>query len=388
MNEFRLIDDVMPDIPPSDPGRTAATRARVLNGGRSRRRFGWTAAAVAAVATASVIVSVVVVPRLGAPAGSSASGPRPALDSSPRQALDAAADLMARRSEPASGRYWRATTEITTQVRGSRYSVTDRVRRTLWRGAGRQVMIERRFLGAQPVTPADRAVWEHDGSPKLCEEIHKCSADGSSLFLMPGQTEYLIDHSEMGSLLQHGFLKYSLETAEFMKLPGDPAALRSELLKFWPAYRDDPLLLKKGAIDRMSMDEWLWSVGTGILEEMPTSPATRAALYRMLADIPGARVLSQGHEVTVARPPLYGSFEDRVVIDRATGALSAIRKVLVKTPPSDKSSGGGRSAPPPGTVNHDAYEVTFVKVGWTDDSFQLPGKCATSMKKTGGRCVR
>ena len=228
MNEFRLIDDVMPDVPPSDPGRTAETRARVLNGGRSKWRFGWTAAAVAAVATASVIVSVVVVPRLGAPTVSSVPDPR--------QALDAAADLMARRSEPASGRYWRATTEITTQVQGPRYSVNERVLQTLWRGAGRQVMNERRLLGVQPVTPADRAAWKRAGSPKLCESGTECAGG----FIKPGQTEYVVDLREKATLLRHGLIGFDLKAAGVMKLPGDPAALRSELLKSWPAYRNDP----------------------------------------------------------------------------------------------------------------------------------------------------
>ncbi|MEV6862921.1 hypothetical protein AB0M44_18210 [Streptosporangium subroseum] len=373
MNEFRLIDDVMPDVLPSDPGRTAETRARVLNGGRSRRRFGWMAAAVAAAATVSVIVSVVVVPRLGAPVVSSVPDPR--------QALDAAADL-ARRSEPGSGDVWRATTEITTQVQGPRYSVNERVLQTLWRSRYPVTMLrERRLLGVQPVTPADRAAWKRAGSPKLCESTIECV--NGTLFLKPGQTEYEIYSREKAPLLRQGLVGFDLRPSGDIKLSGDPAALRSDLLRSWPAYRDDPQGKSK-ALPGMSMDEWLWSVGTSLPEALPLSPATRAALYRMLADLPGARVFSQGDEVIVARPFQTGYAEDRVVIDRATGALVAIRKVLVRSVPRDKGSGADRPDLPLGTVTH---EVAFVKVGWTDRGRSLPMECSPSINET-GRCVR
>ncbi|WP_371780791.1 hypothetical protein [Streptosporangium subroseum] len=374
MNEFKLIDAVMPDVLPSDPGRTAEARARVLNSGRSRWRFGWTAAAVTAVATALVIVSVVVVPRFEAPVVSSVPDPR--------QALDAAAD-MARRSEPASGESWRATTEITTLVQGSRYSVNERVLQTLWRPPQRQATMlrERRLLGVQPVTPADRAAWKRAGSPKLCESGAKCS--NSTLFLKLGQTEYEVYSREKAPLLRRGLVGFDLKAPGDVKLSGDPVALRSELLKSWPAYRDDPQSKSK-AFSRMSMDEWLWSLGTSLPEELPLSSATRAALYLMLADLPGSRVFSQGDEVIVARPFQTGYAEDRVVIDRATGTLVAIRKVLVRSVPRDKGSGADRPDLPLGTVTH---EVAFVKVGRIENGRGLPMECAPSINKT-GRCVR
>ncbi|SNT04079.1 hypothetical protein SAMN05216276_102289 [Streptosporangium subroseum] len=379
MNEFKLIDDVMPDVPPSDPGRMAEARARVLNDGRSRWRFGWTAAAVAA-ATVAVIVPAVVVPRLGAPVVSSVPDPRHTLEPDPRQALEAAAD-MARRSEPGSGDVWRATMEITTQVQGSRYSVNERVLQTLWRSRHPVTMLrERRLLGVQPVTPADRAAWKRAGSPKLCESTIKCV--NGTLFLKPGQTEYEIYSREKAPLLRRGLVGFDLRPSGDIKLSGDPAALKSELLKSWPTYRDDPQRGK--TLPGMSMDEWLWSVGTSLPEALPLSPATRAALYLMLADLPGARVFSQGDEVIVARPFQTGYAEDRVVIDRATGTLVAIRKVLVRSVPRDKGSGADRPDLPLGTVTH---EVAFVKVGWTEIGRGLPMECAPSINKT-GQCVR
>ncbi|GLW07075.1 hypothetical protein Misp01_22050 [Microtetraspora sp. NBRC 13810] len=63
MNEFKLIDDVMPDVPPPSPATIAAARAglRPGAGGRPRLR----GAILAAAATVALIAAVTLVPRLG-----------------------------------------------------------------------------------------------------------------------------------------------------------------------------------------------------------------------------------------------------------------------------------------------------------------------------------
>ncbi|MDP9846671.1 hypothetical protein [Streptosporangium lutulentum] len=380
MNEFRLIDDVMPDVPPSDPGKTAEARAGALNGGRPPRRrlgglspgrFGWV---VAAVATVVVVVSVMVVPRLRAP---EVSPVLPAVG--PRQELDAAAASLAGRSEPAAGRYWRTTTEQTRLERiDSRYFVRGTTRQTLWWSTDQPKVTEQQFVGMKPLTSADSATWKRAGSPKLCDNGLPCEGET----VLPGQTRYTLDTRQKARTVRQGLFSLDLETAESMKLPRDPVTLRSELLESWPAYLEKRV--RAGVKPEMTMDDWLWEVGVGILEEMPTSPEARAALYRMLADIPGSRVLGGVKEVTVARPFLPYR-ESHVVIDRRTGTLTAIRSVLLKPDPLQKGSMADQTGLSPGTV---IYEVAFVKMGWTDESFRLPGNCPSSMEKTGGVCVR
>jgi hypothetical protein len=64
MKEFKFIDEVMPDVPPPDPGAVAEARARMRRVRRGRPRT-WAGVLVAAAATVTVIGAVTLVPRLG-----------------------------------------------------------------------------------------------------------------------------------------------------------------------------------------------------------------------------------------------------------------------------------------------------------------------------------
>ncbi|WP_433372876.1 hypothetical protein [Streptosporangium sp. CA-115845] len=379
MKEFKLIDEVMPDAPLADPARTAEIRARVLNGGRRPRRrstarfgvrLGWV---ITAVATAAVVVTVTVLPRLEAVTSSPAVGPR--------ADLEIAADLMAGRTEPESGRYWRTVTEVTRRLKIDKsYFVDERDRRTRWlSGTDLPKVAERRLIGIKPVTAADLAKWRRAGSPELCEGGEDCAGG----FLRPGQTEYVPSSGQKAKYLRGGLLGADLNMLEFMRLPDDPVALRSELLGSWSAFPartiwagEKPVTGEKPVMTR---DEWLWAVGTGILDEAPISPAVRAALYRMLADVPGARVLADGRTVTVARAFQNGFIDSHVVIDRATGELSAIRSVLLKPDPQQKGSLTDFRGLPQKSV---IFEVVFLAMGWTDEAPVLPEDCERR------RCVR
>jgi hypothetical protein len=373
MKEFKLIDEVMPDAPLADPTRTAEIRARVLSGGRRPRRrstarfgvrLGWV---IAAVATAAVVVTVTVLPRLGAVTSSPAVGPR--------ADLEIAADLMAGRTEPESGRYWRTVTEVTSRLKIDKsYFVDERDRRTKWLSSTDLPKVaERRLIGIKPVTSADLAKWKRAGSRELCESGEDCAGG----FLRPGQTEYVPSSGQKAKYLRNGLLGADLNMLEFTRLPDDPVALRSELLGSWPAFL--ARTTRAGGKPVMTRDEWLWSVGTGILEEAPISPAVRAALYRMLADVPGARVLGDGRTVTVARAFQNGFIDSHVVIDRATGELSAIRSVLLKPDPQQKGSLTDFRGLPQKSV---IFEVVFLAMGWTDEAPVLPEGCERR------KCVR
>ncbi|MFI6453904.1 hypothetical protein ACIBF6_20370 [Streptosporangium amethystogenes] len=379
MKEFKLIDEVMPDAPLADPARTAGIRAGVLNGGRQPRRrstarfgvrLGWV---IAAVATAAVVVTVTVLPRLEVAPSSPAVGPR--------ADLEIAADLMAGRTEPDSGRYWRTVTEVTRRLKvGKSYFVDESDRRTTWLSSTDLPKVaERRLIGIKPVTAADLAKWKRAGSPELCESGEDC-AGGS---MRPGQTEYLSSSEQRMKYLRNGLLGADLNMLGFMRLPDDPVALRSELLGSWSASPAITIWAGEkpvtGERPVMTRDEWLWVVGTSILDEAPSSPAVRAALYRMLADVPGARVLGDERTVTVARAFQNGFIDHHVVIDRATGELSAIRRVLLKPDPQQKGYLTDFRGLPQKSV---IFEVVFLAMGWTDEAPVLPEGCERR------RCVR
>ncbi|GII77601.1 hypothetical protein Sru01_25830 [Sphaerisporangium rufum] len=64
MDEFKVIDQVMPDVPPATPEAIARARARVRRAGPGRAQV-WARGLVAAVATVTVIAAVTLLPRLG-----------------------------------------------------------------------------------------------------------------------------------------------------------------------------------------------------------------------------------------------------------------------------------------------------------------------------------
>ncbi|GII28655.1 hypothetical protein Pmi06nite_20970 [Planotetraspora mira] len=365
MNEFKLIDTAMPDAPPSDPEQTAAVRARVLRGSRTRRRSGKpAAAALAALATVTVIVAIVGIPRL--------TGPFPA---SP-----------ADRRESSSGRYWRVIMEENRLWRTSgNYFLRQRLSHVQWRRTGlvdetaawgpeANLVDEKRFLSSEPATAADRRAWKRAGSPESCEYLKCRAAD-----LRVGQTKF--DLLPGSWFWQNGFSGPPLTNLDPMKLPGDPSTLRSAILRFWPEGDHPEKAWDVPAKDMPTKDDWLWGTSTDILTQLPISSATRTAFYRMLTELPGARVIRRSGTVTIARALQDGYLEQHVVFDPATGKLSALEYVLLKRDPARRGGAGDFSSLPKGTV---IDQLTFTQMGWTDEDPGLPQGCTLREQQTCG----
>ncbi|WP_203974406.1 hypothetical protein [Planotetraspora silvatica] len=314
------------------------------------------AAALAALATVAVIVTIVAVPRL--------TGPVPA---SP-----------ADRSEASSGRYWRVIMEEDGFSRTkSNYYVRQRISHVQWRrtdlvdetaawGPEANLVDEKRFLSLEPATAADREAWKRAGSPEFCEYPMKCR-DGD---LRVGQTKFDL---LLGSWFwQNGFSGPPLTNLESMKLPGDPSTLRSALLRFWPAGDHPEKAWDVPVEDTPTKDDWLWGTSSDILAQLPISSATRAAFYRMLTELPGARVVRRSGTVTIARALQDGYLEQHVVFDPATGRLSAMKYVLLKRDPARTGGAADFSSLPKGTV---IDQFTFTQMGWTNEGPVLPKGC-------------
>jgi hypothetical protein len=88
-------------------------------------------------------------------------------------------------------------------------------------------------------------------------------------------------------------------------------------------------------------DQWLFSVGSGVLIGLPVSGAVRGAAYRMLAALPGVRDLGEVHDARgragqavaiVLDEPEVGTFEVRLIFDPATGqGLAYERRAVAPT---------------------------------------------------------
>ncbi|ACZ84214.1 CU044_5270 family protein [Streptosporangium roseum] len=373
MNEFELIDAVMPDMPSSDPGKVAEARARVLNGGRRRRVSAWTGVLVASAATVAVIGAIAVVPRLG-------GGPVATVtQTSAEEVLSAAADRMARRQEATGGRYWRREMEQVYRQRisvgGREFVAEDRVRDVLWNGIDRNKVMVFSGLGTRPFTAADRAEWEKAGSPWLCGSDTDCRND-----MIPiGKTRYLVTGKEEG--LEQSTSKLSVR--EILDLPHDPAELKEKLLSYWPAEREamkDSQSTSSAQVKLPEQDYWLWGLGERLLLDAPTTPGTRAAVYHMLAGLPGVRIADEVRDtegrvgVAILRGA-NGEGEEQIVIDRETGDLLATQDVLpVPT--------AGQENIPPGIVY---MSMVIKKLGWTDDEPVIPEGCGPYQKE---ECLR
>ncbi|NUW32279.1 CU044_5270 family protein [Nonomuraea sp. SMC257] len=308
MREFQFVDDVMPDVPPADDARVLAVRAEVLDGTRRRRGLPvWPRVSLAAAAVASVLVAgSVVVPRLGGEQAGTAS-PAATADrrattkavplatpSSPRAALDAAADRLAAQP-PGTGAWWRREAIRTQRLKRTSYTVEDRVTEVLWIDRkGKERYVQGRVSSSLP-TAADRRAWKRAGSPKLCGDQDKC---------------------RMGRVF---FNPLALKR---MTLPEEAGELKALLLKHRPT---------DGSTGE---EEWLWATAHWVLLDTAATPRTRAAAYRMLAGLPGTDVVGRVSDAEgrtgIALQHGKADIRQQMVIDPGSGDLLALQTVLAK----------------------------------------------------------
>ncbi|MEV7005604.1 CU044_5270 family protein [Streptosporangium sp. NPDC051022] len=376
MNEFRLIDAVMPDVPPPGPGEVADVRRRILDGRRHRRAplgvlsSGWGRGLVIAAATVAVIGVAVVVPHTG-------GGTITTVTRTDAEVLDAAADRLAQRRE-SEGRYWRREMEQVYRQRlgseSSGYFIENRTRDVLWEGEGLRRVTEVRDLGTRPLTDTDAERWREVGSPRLCRADTDCAND------MPPSGKTLYSPDAPGVFEQ---APMKLGVKEIRELPRDTEELKTRLLSYWPAVQAEMQERAERTWDQErlpSRDNWLWGVGQRLLLDAPTTPGTRAALYRMLAGLPGARVVdgirdAEGRTGVAVLWAEKGSAESQLVIDRATGELLAVQNVLPTFVP-------GAPEIPRGIAYH---SMLVKKAGWTSDEPAVPKGCAP---QTIEKCLR
>ncbi|MFE7621514.1 CU044_5270 family protein [Streptomyces sp. NPDC057496] len=301
-----------PDSPTPSPVReeelaTVMARPRATRTARAttrQRRAGRPLVSGLALATATAVAAVVITniaPDKTGPAPSTTPG------SGSRILLAAASHV--EQQPVGSGTYWYVEEHLASlrEVPGKNYTIATRTEQRYWTAAAKNKQWSQFMdLGARPATKADETVWKAEGSPKswnLKGETFTYAGKGEIQHDAPGGTA---DNTTMGDLPLR-----LLDT-----LPTDEKALRKRLL----ALVDKDYNAPQNVLDRIVVD-----TAVQLATTLPSTPALRAAAYRLLAAEPGVRSLGDVEDHTgrtgyaVALPSPHGPVELRLIFDKSTG---------------------------------------------------------------------
>ncbi|MEV0229580.1 CU044_5270 family protein [Nonomuraea sp. NPDC050786] len=338
MKEFEFIDRVMPDVPPPSPAQVAAVRARIATEAAGSRRAapaargrGWRGVVLAAAAVALVIAAIVVmVPRTGVRQ----------VAATPERLLELAAAKLAAQPQGA-GRYWRLETEeiLRSKDEGD-YTVENRGRDVLVIGRDNSRYTWFESVSAKPYSTEDTEAWKRSGSPRLCPAR---GCDKNLRFYPRRDPEHVL-------ALADG---WEPTVKEVLALPREAKALKAELLRH------------RSASSELSPDDWVLQTGARLVRDVPAAPGTRAAVYRMLATMPGVSVLDDvrdpmGRQGVTLQLPTRGADRVQLVIDPRSGELLAVQHM----------------APMPGLPQGVPWSASIIKkAGWSDARPVPPPNC-------------
>jgi hypothetical protein len=437
MDELQLMRDCLPEQAPPAPDVVAAARTRLAEaahaparrtvrrraaGPRAQRprsvplaavrparrtlllRVGLPTAAVAFAAAVAVAVSAALPATPSAPpvaaGGGHGGGPGAAYvpyagavstangggTTGGRTVLLTAATKVSQATESAPERYWVTTGTVGTFVQvgpsSDRYMLLEESGAQNWAARspkdGSPQLAQP--LGAAPVSAADRAAWHRDGSPAKWSYVGQSDALADPQGGTSGFMYALISGAGPLTSLGAGYGAQqfdvgakALTLAQLRALPADPAKL-------------EKLIVAGGVAPGEPASAYLLETVPAIME-MPVTSAVRAALYRMLADLPGMENLGevkdpagqQGDAVgytasykdCMPATPVPGASNGPVsasctvqqilIIDPATGLLMAEELRYLKP-------GGQRWTAPDGLFSYEIFGQSY----WTNQSPPKP----------------
>jgi hypothetical protein len=424
MNDLDLLRSLGSDLEPTDGVPPARLRHSVLTRltneqsnnrfaerfsvsghgpSRVRRNTAWGLTAVATVAAVTLVVTGGTNPPGGT---NSPSDGGPAAAGAPGKASLNGSQVLLTAAEHAgaastvTGKYWRMTIEVgqlrLADAKGNSFKLSSGLLQDIW--TARSDNDSGRTLGKRladtPATDQDRAIWKRAGSPAKVD-IHYLDQDGKD-GVMGGAP---IGVSETGVRRQAP--RASLKSAEDIEdgsaftisqkpmsfkqvrnLPSDQAALRKVLLNnFERTVKDQQgKNVAPASIDGWTEDRWLFSNAVDILT-VPTTPAVKASVYRILAGLDSVRNLGRvtdakgraGNGVALQWKGPSGVQQERLVIDTGTGALLAQEKRLLK--PIKAMSW----LKPTDVVN----STVVTRAGWTDATPPAPTRPEPESAGTG-----
>ncbi len=324
--------------------------------------------AVATVAASAVVLSVLVRQDAGdttsAPAGTRPPSSAPATLNDRMELLGVAE---AAETSAADGTYWQVTTrseyvEVVGEP-GRRYTLRS-TSTEKWsvgvRSGTRSLMVSGLDARTAPRTAADLARWRDAGSPHQVESQVKADSR-LKVRLTVGTSRPMVMHTNLGNKI-YALGPNNVSYHDLRALPTDTGTLRQELVRL---YRQDG-----GADGRTA---WMLRQIANLIT-MPVRPGTRAAAYRVLADLPDIHVEGPATDplgragVAITLPvratTVLGDVEQRLVVDPATGALLSDQSVLVE--PSAVARDAGLKS---GATMH--FEAT-TQMEWADRQITVP----------------
>lgn len=336
-------------------------------------------AVTATVAAVAVGVTVAVTgpgpghPRAANLTGTGSSSPaagrtRPAAGLSARALLLAAAEHVV--AAPVTGRYWRVREEqIQVEAAGSKAHPYDMAVPTVtdtWLSpvAGDRDYYYSEQLGARPASPADAAAWRAAGSPRSWRSYGRVAFSTRPMNL---ERTWQYGQGKIGYL--EGDLAF-LTRAQFRALPATPRglyrALYREAMQTWSAQHPGGGGATAGQL--------IWDEALQVLQD-PVSPQVRAAAFRVMARLPGVRMLGYRRDPLGRSGYAFGTghtaLGEIAIIDPSTGSLLAYQ---IPSPPLGqvpviKSRASGRFVS--GLVGRPDYAgpgfaTCLLVTGWTN----------------------
>jgi hypothetical protein len=317
-----------------DPSEIMSHPRAAVPGGTHRRTRRWAlAVAVPAVAAAAVLVGFGGFDEASRTAsregGTHADGRTGTtntdrLPASSRELFLAAADRNLA-AAATGGRYWVLKAEhgeARTKGPANRpYDIMIRRYTEEWQPvrAGDATVVAGQYLGAAPITDADKAAWQADGAPTRWTE----SAPGMDPVVIDaaGEPKYARPIQNAPREATYPLGGGTVTVAQLAALPTDPAALKTALLA---------LFRQQGVTE--TDDYSLFWTGAHLVSDLPVPAQLRAASYRMLADITGVTLLGPatdrhgraGVAVGCTRTGDEGrGSQTRLIIDPKTGQALA-----------------------------------------------------------------
>ncbi|MEV0237056.1 CU044_5270 family protein [Nonomuraea sp. NPDC050786] len=184
-----------------------------------------------------------------------------------------------------------------------------------------------------------------------------CARGNRAVRVETGKTPYaarLNDFAEPGSRWPNVNGK-AVSVAEIEHLPTEPEALKKVLIQ-WQG---------PGAMSDQKREEILFDQAAELLLELPVPSRVRAALFRLMADLPEVRSLGDVRDplgrdavgVALRRcEPAYGT-ESQVLFDKDTGRLLSVGRSVGKQGCTDLRPAGWSAV---------------VESGWTDEEPKVP----------------
>jgi hypothetical protein len=213
------------------------------------------------------------------------AGPLPSKEL--RNFLFTAAD-QAMRDSRSSGRYWVSKIEngqlIQVGSRDNRYAIMSRTDHTTWYSTRRSDPTRhyQQWTGGAPASDVDRAAWQKAGAPaswpldplpncppRPADDPHRWTAGSGPAHVVvtkPGVSTFDIADEK-------------LTAPQVGNLPTDPSRLRDWAVKSIRAA--SPIRTN------IELNKALFDAMLNLLYQSPSTPAVRAAAYRLLADLPG-----------------------------------------------------------------------------------------------------